>query len=1054
MRALPEKQAPNPTKITLLASAVSAALGVGAMYTSVAYAQSGDEILVTGSRIVRRDLESPTPIVTVDTARLENSSTLSVESVLNQMPQFNPAQTQFSAQGEIQTSPTGSLGIGSINLRGIGTNRTLVLIDGRRAQPINSALVVDMNSIPSAAIERIESMTGGASSVYGADAISGVVNFVLRDDYEGVSMDIQTGITERGDGEETRFSSLLGVNSGSGNANVMLGVEWYERDVSYQKNRDFYVDGWYDPNNNIPTTFPSMPAYAAGAPLVPGTTGIALPSQEAVDAIFPQFAPGTIPRNSTFYFDPITGAPYIRTATGSPGFDEQWLDRPDVGDGYYGLIKQGNGFIAQQWMDGALSSPLQRRSAFGKARVDLTENLRAFAQVNYTRTDVQTFSAGPPPAVGGNWAGIIPNDGRAIPAALQTLLDSRTYDPDGTAGPLPEQAAGSGAAMDWRLNRGLDFIGQFGPSNTADTYQILAGLEGTLRNDMSWEVYYSSGNTTATNIYYGMPSVQRWQALSAAPNWGRDAFVQIPGPSQAGNYSIICDTGLPIFSGTTAETSRNCLNNILGNYDSQSTVSQDIVEANVQGKIMDMRAGELRFAAGASQRNNSFVYEPANAQSSIFDVPLGIFVSNPASGKVRVNEIYGELLVPVTERLNLEFGYRSSDYSIGGDRVGTYKALFDWGATENIRLRGGFNLASRAPNTGELFQSETAVFETTFATGDPCQINTAASWGNVPGNPNRLKVQELCAALIGNTTSEFGAPGSFEADNYQLGLTRNTGISLTQVGNPNLGVEEAKTWTFGAVFRAPGGLEGLTATVDIYNIEIVDAIATFNGQTIYSRCFNSDGRSNPNYTLNDIGGFCALISRSETTGGVGRTDARYLNTGLIETRGIDLSTNWVKDLPSGGTLSINTMLTYLDSFKTQTTQVDDPVEWKGTLGNPTNSGAGMYDYRLNTTFGYRFGGGNANIGLRWRYLPKVKNGAYVFDKNTNVFPTESYNNFDLFAGVTINDRYELRGGIDNLFDVEPAVVGAMPTDTNSSSTLTGYYDPLGRRMYVGLKISF
>ena len=175
---------------------------------------------------------------------------------------------------------------------------------------------------------------------------------------------------------------------------------------------------------------------------------------------------------------------------------------------------------------------------------------------------------------------------------------------------------------------------------------------------------------------------------------------------------------------------------------------------------------------------------------------------------------------------------------------------------------------------------------------------------------------------------------------------------------------------------------------------------------------------------------------------------------MIETQGVDVGVNWAKDLGNGGTFSINTMLTYLDSFKTQTTAVDDPVEWAGTLGNPTNSGAGMFDYRLNTTFGYSFGGGNANIGLRWRYLPEVENGAYVFDNNTNVFPTEAYSNFDLFAGYTFNERYQLRAGIDNLFDVEPAVVGAMPNDTNSNSTLTGYYDPLGRRAYVGLKIQF
>src|SRR5262249_45526064 len=216
------------TNLTLLASGISAVLGTGGMRAAHAQEQGGaitEEITVTGSRILRRDLNAPTPIMTVDAARLENSSTMSIESVLNQMPQFIPEGTQFD-QG-IQAGPTASLGIGSLNLRGIGPNRTLVLIDGRRGQPANAALPVDTNSTPPAAIERIETITGGASAVYGADAMAGVVNFILKKDFEGVDMDFQSGVTQQGDGAETRFTSLLGVNSDNHKGNVMLGIEWY-----------------------------------------------------------------------------------------------------------------------------------------------------------------------------------------------------------------------------------------------------------------------------------------------------------------------------------------------------------------------------------------------------------------------------------------------------------------------------------------------------------------------------------------------------------------------------------------------------------------------------------------------------------------------------------------------------------------------------------------------------------------------------------------------------------------------------------------------------------
>ncbi len=1020
----------NRTRITLLASTISAIMGTGATHSAFAQAPSNlEEVVVTGSRIVRRDLDAPTPIMTIDTQRLENSSTLSVESVLNQMPQFTPAQTQFSAQGEIQTSPILSAGIGSLNLRGVGPNRALVLIDGRRAQPANASLVVDLNTIPSAAIQRVETITGGASAVYGADALAGVVNFVLKDNYQGMSMDLQTGTTEAGDGSETRFSSLLGMNSDSGKSNMLLGVEWYKREVSFQKERDFYVNGWHDPSNPAGTFFPSMAAFAVNA--------ANRPTQLAIDAAFPQYAPGTVAAATpglAFYANK-NGTLYARGSSGQTwGFDDSQLNLPDTGDGRYGLVRNKDGTLQQIYQDGALSSPLTRRSAFGKAHVDIGDHLRAFVQANFSRTEVQTFSAGPPPAVGGAWGGSIPNNlaspNTEIPGALQSLLNSR---------PTP--------GANWQLNRGLDFLGQFGPSNSSDVYQIVAGLEGSVKNrDWTWEAYYSSGSTNGVNIYYGLPSLQKWLTLVAAPNFGKNA--NIPS-AQGGNYAITCTSGLPIFFGTTATTSANCIDGVLGRYKSETKISQDILEGNVQGKITDLKAGELRFAAGVSHRRNNFRYEPSNPQASVFDYPLGLFVSNATAGSTAVGEMYGELLVPVAKRLNLEFGYRYSDYDSAAGTVGTYKALFDWGATSWMRLRGGYQSANRAPNTAELFQAETTVFEFTFSSADPCGVNTLASWGNKASNPNQLKVQQLCAALIGNTTSTFGAPGSVAANTYLQNVAPFTGVNGVQRGNPNLTSEEAKTWTMGLVFQSPGKLKGLTASVDFYNIEINQAIQTFTGFQIYSRCFNSDGASNPSFSMNDPGGFCALINRDAGSGGAGTVVERFLNAGIINTAGVDMAANWTKDLKGGGSFYMNHLISFVNKFDTQTTPTDPALHYKGTLGN-----SGQYDYRLNSTFGYRFIGGNANVGLRWRYLPEVKNGAYVTDKNTPLLPTSSYSVFDVFAGYDINKRYQLRGGIDNLLGTPPAVVGALPTDSNSASTIPGYYDPLGRRLYVGLKIQF
>jgi iron complex outermembrane recepter protein len=1041
----------NRTKVTVLASTISAILGTGATHSARAQEPLPEEVLVTGSRIVRRDLDAPSPIMTVDAQRLDASSTLSVETVLNQMPQFAPAQSQFSAQGEIQTSPTGSLGVGTINMRGVGTNRTLVLLDGRRAQPTNASLVVDLNTIPSAAIERIETITGGASAVYGADALAGVVNFVLKDNFEGVAFDVRNSVTEAGDGQESRVSGMLGLNADDGDANMLLGVEWYERDVAFQKNHDFYQDGWYDPTNIASTFFPSMPAYQI--------TAANRPTQAALDTLLAGsgIAPGTVNVNTNpvIYFNP-DGTAWTRDATRALGFNDSMLNRGNTGDGYYGLIRQGNR-IEQIYQDGELQSPLTRRSAFGKAHIDLSDRLTAFAQVNYTRAEVSTFSAGPPPAVGAAWGGSIPTRtalgapvANAIPAGLQTLLDSRQLDPDGV-GPLPAGAPGSGAGQNWQLNRGLDFLGQFGPTNSSDVYQIMAGFEGSFENrDWTWEAYYSSGKTDTTNIYYGLPSLQRWLSLVAQPNFGAGATVV---SAIGGNYQMTCTSGLPIFFGTTEGTSQNCLDAIVGRYKSQTEVSQDILEGNMQGTITQMRAGALQFAAGVSNRRNGFVYEPGNAQASVFDAPLGLFVSNPTQGETEVWEIYGELIVPIVERLDVELGYRYSDYDTGADKVGTNKALFNWSPTDALRVRGGYNRASRAPNSAELFQAETAVFQTTFSTADPCGVNTLIpGFGNRPDNPNRLATQQLCAALIGNTTSTFGAPGSVEANSYLAGQQAFTGINTNQVGNPALKSEDAETWTLGVVFNRPGGLEGLTASLDFYSIEISDAIATFDGITIYNKCFNRDGVSNPAFggpnPTNDPGGFCALINRNESTGAAQAVDSRYLNTGLIETSGVDIQVLWTTDLASGGSFYMNHLLTVLNEFNTQTTATDPVLEYQDTLGN-----GGQFKYRLNSTFGYSFGE-KASVGLRWRHLPEVKNGAYVTNRATLNLPTDAYNVFDVFAAYAFNDRFQLLAGIDNVFDVDPAIVGATPTDSNSTSTQAGYYDVLGPRLYAGLKVQF
>lgn len=256
--------------------AIAAATALGSSYFSspvIAAAADDDplaEVTVTGSRIARRDNEASSPIVTVSQEVITQTSNLGLESALNQLPQFVPAQTQFSS-GDIQSLAYNTPGIASLNLRGLGANRNLVLIDGRRAQPANALLVVDINTIPSAAVENIEIISGGASATYGADAMGGVTNFKLKHNFEGFNLNVQRSITEQGGGAETKISGLIGGSFGEG-GNVMLGIEGAKRDEILTVDRDFYLRGYLDPGTPSGTSSLRFASYKPTAGNAPGGT--------------------------------------------------------------------------------------------------------------------------------------------------------------------------------------------------------------------------------------------------------------------------------------------------------------------------------------------------------------------------------------------------------------------------------------------------------------------------------------------------------------------------------------------------------------------------------------------------------------------------------------------------------------------------------------------------------------------------------------------------------------------------------------------------------------
>jgi len=1003
-----------------LALAVSAVLAGGAAQPVFAQ-QPTEEVVVTGSRIVRRDLTAPSPIVTVTAENFANSSTTSVESVMNQLPQFVPDSTQFTSS--VQNSATNTPGAATLNLRGLGPNRNLVLVNGKRAQPANATLVVDINTIPAAAIESVEVITGGASAVYGPDAMAGVVNFILRDNFEGLEIDYQAGSTAEGDGDERRFSVLMGMNSSDGRGNIMVGIDRTTRDAVLQRDRDFYLNGWMDPGNPG-GDFIMPPAFAGNANANPADEAV----MESLFSSLPGFDPADIGPATDIYFN-ADGSPFI--VAGGLGYNGP-LNCLDCGD--YTLMKVlNNGNLDQRGrsIDLMLSTPLERNSVFARGTYDLSDNLSVFTQINYSTIEVDQ-SGNVPPAITVWQAPGVPRDGRALPADLNTLLDSRN-DPDAV----------------WPLFHVLSYNGNIDAVNNNDVWQFMVGLEGELRDDWTWEAYGSRGDTYIEAVNNRLPSLQRYQELVYAPNFGQVTNYTpgtVNGVGTGRGYLLTCTSGLPVFE--KFQVSQDCLDSMDTQMVNRSHLTQDILEFNLQGGLgAELPGGEIRFAVGTSYRQNTFQFTPGNPVPQLRDNPIGIFANNATGGKIDVTEIYGEILLPVVDKLDLELGYRKSDFSTAG-KQDTYKALFTWRTTDSVSFRGGYQVANRAPNIAELFTAPTQEV-VSHPDQDPCSVTTLSPWGNVPGNPDRQQVIELCRAIIGNNTSGFdtqtysitGIPGP-EGFHRQNPPFFPLEIALRQ-GNPDVGPEEGKTITLGTVISIG---DGLTLTLDYYDIELTNAIFPLLVSTVYDNCFNFNGVSNPTYDVNNS--WCQMVRRNPITGDREEVDTPFFNLGTTTTNGVDLTVNWVTDM-GPGTFAVNTNMNFLGSFEYQTAPGGRIIDATGTLDQ-----GGLFEFQALTRFDYVWS--DVNLGISWRHLDSAKSAAAAQSPTTTIQGPGSYDIFNLNGGWSIGEKYALRFGVDNLFDTDPELTQSNVAggDTNSDITVPGLYDLLGRRFYVGMNMSF
>jgi len=1015
--------------------------------------EGGQEIVVTGSRIARKDYSANSPIVTANEALLKQSSTSAIEQNLNKLPQFTPAgaRTPTAGGGDIQPTPTNTPGTSAVSLRGIGANRNLVLIDGRRATPSNALGIVDINTIPSVAIERVEIISGGASSTYGADAVGGVVNFILKKNFSGFQFDAQDSISQRGDGNEYTISGIMGANFPDNRGNITFAMSTNERQASLQVDRPWFQKILRDPQITGNQFFPVYGGFQVD--------GGNLPSVAAINANIPGGTFTAAPIGQTI-FSSLDGS---RAFTGFSTATLAGVSGFGTPDGL-SVKRLANGALSPNRLSNQLVLPLTRYNAYARGTYEIADNISVFGQALFSKTN--TFTVQEPSPIVTGWAVTVdPTINRAvIPKPLLNILDSRA-NPN-----APFQLTG--------------YLPQDRTTNTdVYNYNLVAGVQGKVPSiGWTYEIFGSQGESEVTAIQNGVASLQRLQAVIAgAPNFGAGfsrTGNQGPPNFGFGAATATCTSGINLF---TRQFSADCQQAIGASLKTKSVARQTVWEGDFQGPLFALPAGTVRAAIGADYRSNDYEFQNDNLTTqgeSFIEQAVGIYPSGNSRGRITVHEFYGELLVPVLSNLpfvkefDLELGGRMSDFSTTGKSY-TYKALGDWQVTDWLRFRGGYNRAERAPNIAELFLAASQTFAASPG-GDTCSTRNGLAYSANPDvNPNYRQALNLCGQLMERSGNPDADLQYYGVDYRTLTAAGTTPAQLRQLitlpqaqaggfafptltGNPNLQPEVAKTITAGVVVSSPFKdntfLNRLRLSVDYYQIKVSNAIGQQSPDIVQRQCY--DPAFNP--TFDPTNQFC-LNSPRNATGALGNVVETFVNNGRFRTSGIDAQIDWA--IPIGpGSFSINSVFNYLIDFKAAELPTDPLRDFSNSQG-PTIVGldGSAYRYKVFTTFGYTIGG--FYLGMQWRHLPSIRSNTKVIVPTATVTGVpKSYDLFNLQGNVAVTRDIAFRYGVNNLFDKAPPLQGRDPgailPNLQGGSYDVNNYDVIGRSFYLGVNFKF
>ncbi|MGB6317361.1 MAG: TonB-dependent receptor [Litorimonas sp.] len=1008
----------------MLATSAAAVLATPVYAQVPEPASAEDEVVVTGSRIAADpETTAANPVVAIDGADLLDTGRIDIGQTLREVPALQGSAPGALSALQAADTDDADLGLSLLNLRNLGVERTLVLQNGRRHVPGTAGqAAVDVTAIPALLIERSEVLTGGASSIYGADAVSGVVNFVLRDarSFDGIEANIRGGVSGEGDAEEVFIGAATGLGFFEDRGRLVVAGEYAKSEEIFGFDRDFAGSGLF---GQVPNT----PALAAQLGINPNAANTYLPNItlpiSSAGGVIALGEAGTFP---SAFVGVAGNAPGPYPTIGSNGistiqyFDGTNLRAYNAGDIFIDAFNASGGDAVPTTPDVELLLPdTERYSINALGELDLNDKVTAFFEAKYVNSksidsiQVNGFNDDLPIAL----------DNPFIPAQLRAQLDSLIAE-----GITPEIAVSRDV---------LDDGARPLVEADRDTVRLVVGFKGDLSDTFGYEISYNYGETTA-DITNGNTRLEDrfFAALDAVvdPATGNIVCRSSLDPSAIPPVSPFPFYGGDPFATFQAGDGQCQPINIFGpnsideagrdfafvdTFD-RTEARQESVLALVSGDTSDflnLPAGPLGVAVGFEWREEftSFTPDPRDTAGLTFGSVSG-GPTSPASGEISVYEVFGEVRVPLladmpfAELLEVSASGRYSDYNTSGGTE-TYSLSARYQPVEALTLRGTYAEAIRAPNIGELFNPQQPA--TLGATADPCNPQFIGA-----GTQFR---EANCLALVG---------AGFNSADFNSAF-----VSGVSGGNPNLNPEEAETYTLGAVLNGSslgGFFEPFVATVDYYNISIDGAIAALGAFAIASNCVDLPDLNNP---------FCDQIVRGPN-GNIVDFASGQVNLGALETEGVDFAIRYGFDLPNEyGELDLGFAGTYfIDRIITpdsaQPTTVSREI---GTFGEPEWILTGSANYSWS----------DLSLGWTVRYesdqlLPGISNE----DIESNPDFADPFNTGDSFVhdfdvGYRVNDNLSVYGGVLNVADRAPYL-----------SSLVRPVGPRGRFFFAGVRVNY